>query len=49
MLKNINVLIESLGLSLQKRALHIQFSNSALNTQVFIQCIQGQHFINQGL
>ncbi len=49
MLKNINALIESLGLSLQKRALHLQFSNSMLNTQVFIQCIQGQHTINQGL
>lgn len=49
MLKNINVLIESLGLSLQKRALHIRFSNAQLNGQIFIQRIQGQHFINQGL
>lgn len=49
MLNNINALIENLGLSLQKRALHIQFSNTGLNSQVFIQRIQGQHLINQGL
>ncbi|WP_338560434.1 type VI secretion system Vgr family protein [Acinetobacter sp. KS-LM10] len=49
MQKNINALIEVLGLSLQKRALHIQFSNSHLNSQVFIQRIQGQHVINQGI
>ncbi|QIO10151.1 type VI secretion system Vgr family protein [Acinetobacter lanii] len=49
MLNNINALIENLGLSLQKRALHIQFSNTGLNSQVFIQRIQGRHQINQGL
>ena len=49
MLKSIHALIESLGLSLQKRAVHIQFSNPALNSQVFIQRIQGQHIINEGL
>ncbi len=40
--------MDSMGLSLQKRALHIQFSNELLNTQVFIQRIEGQHRINQG-
>ncbi|QIO07228.1 type VI secretion system Vgr family protein [Acinetobacter shaoyimingii] len=49
MLKTINLLIESLGFGLQKRALHIQFANVSLNSQVFIQRIQGQHFINEGL
>ena len=49
MLNNIHSMLEHLGLSLQKRALHIQFSNEALNSQVFVQRIQGQHFINQGL
>lgn len=49
MMNNINALIESLGLGLQKRALHIQFANPILNTQVFLQRIQGQHFINEGL
>ena len=49
MLNNINSIIEGLGLSPQKRALHIKFSNPILDSQVFIQRIQGQHFINQGL
>ncbi|MFW2079119.1 type VI secretion system Vgr family protein [Acinetobacter sp. ULE_I010] len=49
MLKNINTLLESFGLGLQKRAVHIQFSNQALNGSVFLQCIQGQQQINQGL
>ncbi|RZG75874.1 type VI secretion system tip protein VgrG [Acinetobacter wuhouensis] len=49
MLKNINSLLESFGLSMQKRAIHAQFSNQNLNSSVFLQCIQGQHIINQGL
>ena len=49
MLKNINTLLESFGLGLQKRAVHVQFSNQALNGSVFLQCIQGQQHINQGL
>lgn len=48
MLKNIHSLIEAMGLSLQKRALHIHFSHEVLNHQVFIQRIEGQHRINQG-
>lgn len=49
MLKNIISLVESMGLSLQKRALHLRFSNEILNNQIFIQRFQGQHLINQGL
>ncbi len=49
MINNIYSLIETFGLSVQKRALHIQFSNEALNPQVFLQRIEGQHQINQGL
>lgn len=49
MLKNINTLLEGFGLGLQKRAVHVQFSNQALNGSVFLQCIQGQQHINQGL
>ncbi|RKG30703.1 type VI secretion system Vgr family protein [Acinetobacter tianfuensis] len=49
MIKNIYSLIENLGLSVQKRALHIHFSNEILNTQVFIQRLEGEHRINQGL
>ncbi len=41
--------LEKLGLSPQKRAIHVQFSNPALNTQVFLQRIDGEHLINQGL
>ncbi|NNH34535.1 type VI secretion system tip protein VgrG [Acinetobacter sp. NIPH 2377] len=49
MLNTIHTVIESMGLSLQKRALHLYFSNQLLNPQVFIQRIEGQHQINQGL
>ncbi|MDO5542623.1 MAG: type VI secretion system Vgr family protein [Acinetobacter sp.] len=41
--------LEKFGLSPQHRTIHIQFSNSALNHQVFLQCVHGQHAINQGL
>ena len=41
--------LEKLGLGAQKRSLHIQFSNPALNTEVFLQRIEGQHQINGGL
>lgn len=47
--KNIHTVMEGMGLGLQKRALHIQFSHQLLNSQVFIQRIEGQHRINQGL
>ncbi|WP_423753115.1 hypothetical protein, partial [Acinetobacter gyllenbergii] len=43
MLNNIYQALESLGLTAQKRAIHIQFSNQDLNTQVFLQRIDGQH------
>ena len=29
--------------------LHVQFSNPSLNTQVFLQSIEGQHKLNEGL
>ncbi len=48
MLKNIHAVLENFGLSVQKRALHIHFSNEALNPQVFIQRIEGEQRINQG-
>ncbi|MCO8109280.1 hypothetical protein, partial [Acinetobacter indicus] len=41
--------LEQAGLSPQKRALHIQFSQPALNTDVFLQRIDGEHQLNQGL
>ncbi|ENW94504.1 type VI secretion system Vgr family protein [Acinetobacter sp. NIPH 298] len=49
MLNNIFQALSQLGLTAQKRAIHIQFANQALNTEVFLQKIQGQHAINQGV
>lgn len=49
MLNNIQVALENLGLSAQKRAVQIQFSNGALNQQVFLQRIDGEHGLNRGL
>ncbi|ENX12527.1 hypothetical protein F895_02901 [Acinetobacter sp. CIP 64.2] len=48
MLNNIYQALESLGLTAQRRAIHIQFSNHNLNTQVFLQRIDGQHQLNAG-
>ena len=48
MIANIFSALEQLGLSAQKRAIHVQFSNPALNTEVFLQRIDGQHVVNQG-
>ncbi|MGB5886361.1 MAG: hypothetical protein WBG77_06430, partial [Acinetobacter venetianus] len=49
MLNNIFRALDQLGITPQKRAIHIQFSNPILNTQVFLQRIDGQHEINQGI
>lgn len=49
MLNNIQSALERLGLSAQKRAIHVQFSNSALNAQLFLQRIDGEHALNKGL
>ena len=49
MLDHIFHVLESLGITSQKRALHIQFSNQYLNSQVFLQRIDGEHRINDGL
>ncbi|WP_336010064.1 type VI secretion system Vgr family protein [Acinetobacter calcoaceticus] len=49
MLSHIHRILEDLGISSQQRVLHIQFSNPSLNTQVFLQSIEGQHQLNEGL
>ena len=49
MLNNIFRALDQLGITSQKRALHIQFSNPILNAKVFLQRIDGQHEINQGI
>ncbi|TCM63184.1 late control gene D protein (GPD) [Acinetobacter calcoaceticus] len=48
-LANIYLALQQLGLSAQQRALHSQFSNTVLNATVFLQRIDGQHILNQGL
>jgi len=49
MLNNIYSALEQLGLTASKRAIHIQFTNTDLNQQVYLQRIDGQHAINQGV
>ncbi|MFL4393873.1 type VI secretion system Vgr family protein [Acinetobacter pittii] len=49
MLSHIHRILEDLGISSQKRVLHVQFSNPLLNTQVFLQSIEGRHQLNEGL
>lgn len=49
MINNISTLLDKLGLGYQKRAIHAQFSSPMLDSQVFIQRIDGDHQINQGL
>ena len=49
MLFNIFNVLEKIGLSAQKRAVHVQFSNELINSQVFLQRIEGQHQLNGGL
>lgn len=49
MLNNIYTALEQLGLTAQKRAIHVQFSNASLNEQVFLHRVDGQHQLNQGL
>lgn len=41
--------MEQLGLTAQKRAIHIQFTNTALNDQVFLQRVDGSHQLNSGI
>jgi type VI secretion system secreted protein VgrG len=48
MFNNIFQALDSLGLTAQKRAIHIQFSNQKLNPQIFLQRIDGQHQLNEG-
>ncbi|WP_254624787.1 type VI secretion system Vgr family protein, partial [Acinetobacter lactucae] len=49
MLSHMHRILEDLGISSQKRVLLVQFSNPSLNTQVFLQSIEGQHQLNEGL
>lgn len=49
MIRNIYDILDKFGLGLQKRAIHVQFSNTVLNSEVMLQRIDGHHAINQGL
>lgn len=49
MSNNIYAALEQLGLSTQKRAIHVLFSNSSSNDQVFLQRIDGTHALNLGI
>ena len=49
MLKNIDTVLDALGLGPQKRALQIQFTHPILHSQLAIQRIEGRHWINEGL
>ncbi|UUM26250.1 type VI secretion system tip protein VgrG [Acinetobacter colistiniresistens] len=48
-LNNIELLLKKIGLTAHKRAIHIQFSSQSLNSQIFLQHIEGVHGLNQGL
>ena len=49
LVNSIHKILDQLGLTAQKRAIHIQFSNTDLNQQVYLQRIDGQHALNQGV
>lgn len=49
MSNNIYAALEQLGLTAQKRAIHVQLSNTSLNNQVFLQRIDGMHSLNEGV
>ncbi|WP_151798128.1 type VI secretion system Vgr family protein [Acinetobacter bereziniae] len=49
MFNNIYFALEELGLTAQKRAIHVSFSNTELNQVVFLQRVDGIHAINDGV
>ncbi|KRW40511.1 type VI secretion system protein, partial [Acinetobacter baumannii] len=46
---NISQVLESFGFLSQHRSVYLQFSDASLNSQVFLQRIDGQHYLNQGM
>jgi type VI secretion system secreted protein VgrG len=49
MFNNIYFALEKLGLTAQKRAIHVSFSNTDLHQRVFLQRVDGIHAINDGM
>ncbi|TEU25876.1 type VI secretion system tip protein VgrG [Acinetobacter seifertii] len=49
MFNNTFQILESFGFLSQHRSVYLQFSDASLNSQVFLQRIDGQHYLNQGI
>ncbi|CAA0184056.1 type VI secretion system tip protein VgrG [Acinetobacter baumannii] len=49
MFNNISKVLESFGFFSQHRSVYLQFSDASLNSQVFLQRIDGEHHLNQGM
>ncbi|EMO2546807.1 type VI secretion system Vgr family protein [Acinetobacter baumannii] len=49
MFNNIFQILESFGFLSQHRSVYLQFLDASLNSQVFLQRIDGQHYLNQGM
>ncbi|MEQ1454564.1 type VI secretion system Vgr family protein [Acinetobacter seifertii] len=49
MFNNTFQILESFGFLSQHRSVYLQFSDASLNSQVFLQRIDGQHYLNQGM
>ncbi|MDC4404130.1 type VI secretion system tip protein VgrG [Acinetobacter baumannii] len=49
MFNNISQVLEIFGFLSQHRSVYLQFSDASLNSQVFLQRIDGQHYLNQGM
>jgi len=49
MFNNIFQILESFGFLSQHRSVYLQFSDASLTSQVFLQRIDGQHSLNQGM
>ncbi|CAA0250975.1 Rhs element Vgr protein [Acinetobacter baumannii] len=49
MFNNISKVLESFGFLSQHRSVYLQFSDASLNSQVFLQRIDGEHHLNQGM
>ncbi len=49
MFNNTFQILVSFGFLSQHRSVYLQFSDASLNSQVFLQRIDGQHYLNQGM
>lgn len=49
MFNNIFQILENFGFLSKHRSVYLQFPDASLNSQVFLQRIDGQHYLNQGI